>query len=395
MISQGLSAADQRAQRAAMLVPNRVRTRLSARTLAGDTMADLSPFFESGQVNVDGSADVTRSLTLTLNDPRRALPFDTDHPAKTALFFDRAIRVDYEVLVAGDWQSIPSFTGPVTKLDRDGDQVTVECQGKEVLYLGAAWRPITLHKGMKKTDAIRLLLSDANPAYAETQLDIPDLPARMPRTKSLTREDVPWLVAQKIADSMSMQLFYDGRGTCRLRHRPEHVSLSFAGTGFVVSPIQVSWSDTFVNAVIVHGTKPKGAKEHVHAVAVAQANHPLSPQRTGRYLLPGGQIIRDDHIKTTAEAQKRADKRLADGLRQGVDVAFDSIPGPVALLDPDDLSHVHTDDGSVTFRIRSFSLPLVVGEPASVGYHRPVSMRKVHRRRRFDHSGPTKPRRKR
>lgn len=391
----GLNAAGMRALRAAMRdTGGRIRTRVEALNLAGDPLADLTPYLLDGQRDIDATAEITRSAALTLHDPRRALPFDTDHPSATALYFDRMVRVVLEVLVDGAWQRIACFTGPVSHLNRDEAQVSIECVGKEALFLGAAWAPINLHKGMKKTDAIVRLLTEANPVYTETHLDIPDLDARLPHHMSLTREDKPWRVAQKIARSMSRQLFYDGRGVCRLRTRPQHVVLTFNGGHEVLSAPQIDESDTIVNAVAVVGAIPKGSKQHVRAHAVAPANHPLSPQRIGRYLLPDDAVIQDDAIKTNAEAQSRADQELADGLRQGVDVSFDAIPSVVALLDPDDLCHVATDAVSVTFRHQRSSLPFVAGEAATVGVHRKFNMRHAQRRGRH-HAHRTHPPRKR
>jgi len=185
---------------------------------------------------------------------------------------------------------------------------------------------------------------------------------------------------------MGRQLFYDGRGRARLRHRPNLVGLSFTGGRYVTGPLKITYSSGVVNAVEVIGAVPKGAKRPVQATAVAPANHPLSPQRIGRYLLPDGKIIRDDSIKTTAEAQDVAAKRLADGLRQSVDVQFESVPGVGAFLEPGDLCHVDTDDGSVTFRLSKFSLPLVADDSnaMTVGYHRETPLR--HTRRHHHHA---------
>jgi hypothetical protein len=380
VIPLGLTGAETRAMRAALTQSNRVRVRAAALNLDGEHLADLTPYLIGGQVDVDGTADVTRSCTLKLSDPRRRLPFDSDHPAATALFLDRMVHVSYDVLVAGKWQPIPVFTGPVTKLDRDGDEVSVEGQGKEVLFLGAAWRPLTLHKGMRKTAALTRVMHEANPAYRETRLDIPDLTSRLPRHISLSPESVPWHVARRIAWSTSRQFFYDGRGRARLRRRPATVGFRFTGSGHVTSPPQVSYSGDVVNAARVIGAIPKGAKRHVQGRYIAPHNHPLSPYRIGRFAMPDGQITRDDSIKTSHEADALAKRLVYDGLLQSVDVSFDAVPVP--FLEPGDLCHVNTDDGSVTFRLDRFSLPLDVSGSMSVGYTRRVSLQRTRRHRK-------------
>lgn len=375
-----MSATELRALRSTIAQPHRSQIRVSALNLAGDRLADLTPYLDDGQVDVDSTADVTRSCSLQLLDTRRALPFDSDHPSDTALFLDRMVAVSYVVLVGSTWRSIPIFTGPVSKLDRDGDVVTVEAQGKESLLLGAAWAPITLHKGQTKDDAIRRLLREGNPAYRESRLDLPNVSARLPKAIGLKRDSVPWTVAQSVARSMGRQLFYDGRGTARLRSWPGVSGFSFTGGAHVTSPIQVSFSADVVNAAQVIGGTPKGSKKHVHATAVAPRSHPLSPYRIGRYLLPDGQITQDDSVKTTHEAQQLASRLVADGLLQSVDVAFDALPVP--FLEPGDLCHVATDDGSITFRLQKFSIPLTAGDSMSVGYTRRVSLKHARRKRR-------------
>lgn len=384
MMTRGLSAAERRALITTLGRTHRVRVRCTTLDLAGAALSDLTPYLLDGQVDVDSTADVTRSQTLTLSDPNRALPFDSDHPADTSLFLDCMIRSTYSVLVGDEWVSIPVFTGPVSKLDRNGDQVTVECQGKEVLAMGASWAPLTLPKGMKKTDAIRRILAER---AGETSFDIPDLPARLPKPISLGRASVPWKVARSIARSMNHQLYYDGSGTCRLRTHPGTVGFTFTGRDHVTSAPQISYSGDVVNAAYVFGAIPKGSKTHVHAVAVAPRNHPLSPQRLGRngvprYLLRNGDTIQDDQIKTVAEAQARANQDVRDGLLQAVEVSFDSKPLP--FFDPGDLCHVTTDDLSVTFRLQQFSLPLGGSDSAgmSVGYHKRTTVRPIRRRRR-------------
>lgn len=50
-----------------------------------------------GEVQVDSTADVSRSLRLHLLDDNHKLHFDADSPAEGALFGDRFIRVWYQV----------------------------------------------------------------------------------------------------------------------------------------------------------------------------------------------------------------------------------------------------------------------------------------------------------
>lgn len=390
MIALGLKADDLRALHATLRSNRRVRTRVQLLDRdTGHHVANLTDLFTGGQIDVDGTADVTRSATLTIVDEHRKLPITSDSPARNAIWADRAVEVIYDVLVDDEWVPIPVFSGPIN-LDgctRDGQVLTIEAHGWESQAMGAFWTPMALHKGMRKTDAIRRILSER---AGETHFDIPDLPARLPNALGFHRDAIPWHGARRIARSISRQLFYNGEGACRLRHRPNRSHFTFTGAYHVLGPPQVRYSGGSANAAYVFGGVPKGAKTHVHATAVAQRHDDLSPWRQSRngvpfYLLPNGQVTRDDLLKTVAEAQARADRELHDALLHGVDVAFDSAPVP--FLDPGDLCRVVTDDGvSVTFRLQKFSLPLAAGEggeglPMTIGYHRDVRIRRGQPRR--------------
>ena len=399
MLPLGLTGADQRAFYRTLADSHSVRVEVAVTDLNGDVLSRLDPDAISGQVNVDADAAITRSLTMSILDPSRSLALDSDSPADGALYLDRMLRVVYSVKVPGlGWVDVPVFTGPVTKVDRAGALVNVECQGKEALALGAFWHPMTLKKGHDKVGAIRTILRER---AGETRFDLPDLPWRLHRTVSFGREAVPWTEARRIARSMDRQLFYDGRGVCRLRNYPGHVFTFRSGDGgLIVSAPQVSYSTERVrNAVWVKGGKPKGvttdddpntpAPKSVPDVQfrdVAPPWHPLSPVRLGRKLTDGTviplhrlEVIENPRIRSREEARRVAKRRLNDLLMEAVDVTFESLPVP--HLEPMDIIRVTTREATVQVRLRSYSLPLVVGENMSVGFHKLVSVPRRRNRR--------------
>lgn len=388
MITLGLHASELRALRTALLSTGSNRISVSLLDLEHNHLADLTPYLIDGQVDLDTSdSNATRKCNVTLSDPNRNLPFDTDSPASTALFMDRMIRVYYEVIVNGDWVAVPVFTGPIAgSLDRTGDQVTATCYGKEWLAMGSAWHGATFKKSYKKTSAINNIMNDLA-GEANYYLDIPDLSYRLPKPYVVHRFTTPWAAAKSLAHGMNKQLFYDGRGHCRLRGYPGNVAFAFNDDSSITSPIQITYSGDVVNTVEVIGATPKGSKTPVSYVAVAPRTHPLSPERLGRngvprYLMKDNQAVQDDHIKTSAEAKALAVRLLNDQLVEQVDVQFSCLPGAVVLLDPSDLCHVSSEDGSVTFRLGKFSLPLKAGESASVGYHKNTNVARTKRRHR-------------
>lgn len=344
--------------------------RVTVLDLDGDVRASITPRVLDGQVVVDTGGDVTRKLTMSFLDPRHTLNFDSDSPDDGALFADRMLQVEYTVYVPAldRHVSCPVFTGVITSLQRNGGVVDVEAEGKERLALGAAWRPYTVKKGTKKVEAIRSILDER---AGETLFALPTLATRLPKTVSLGRMAQPWKIARRIASSMDRQLFYRGNGVCMLRRYPGTPLHTFKVGTDVLGDVAVSYSmGDFVNVVEVIGGKPKGAKKRVRGIAVAPTSHPLSPARLGRNGVPRRLVLRveNDHIRSHAEANRKAKRILEDRLRQTVEVTFDALPMP--HLEEGDLVRVQTPDSVVAFRLRQFSIPLTTdGDPVmSVGY---------------------------
>jgi hypothetical protein len=375
VIPLGLSAAAHADLHTTLRATHSINITVQIMDLNGAILGDVSGRLLSGQVNIDRSADITRSCTLSLLDPRRSLNFDSDSPDDGALYVDRMVRVIYSVKVGTDWVDIPVFTGPISKVDRTDDVVNVEAQGKEALAMGQAWRTRTFKRGALRVNVVRDILEDL---AGETRFSFPDHSARLAKDFSIGRENVPWNMARAMAASMAMQLFYDGRGVARLRRLPASSSYNFShgDNGSVVTAPQITYSlEDLKNIILV-----KGAGKISEAVA-APYTHPLSPQRLGRKKADGTlvpryylEVIEDTAIRTRSEARQVGRDRLNDALLAAVDVAFDSLPIP--HIEPGDLMRLVTDEFATTFRLNSASIPLVVGEPMSVGYLRRVSVNK-------------------
>lgn len=118
----------------------------------------------SGQVDgytvwrdADGEIGMSRTCQMQFLDPGRSLAFDSGSPAAGALYLDRMVRVIYSVRCPGFWVDVPVFTGPVTKVDRTDDVVSVEAQSKEAFGQSEAYYPATISG--TKIDALRILLT--------------------------------------------------------------------------------------------------------------------------------------------------------------------------------------------------------------------------------------------
>lgn len=377
MIPLGLSTTALADLHATLVDHHSVYVTVQALTLDGTRLSDLSWRLLDGQVNVDYTGTVTRSCSLSLLDPNRTMDFDSNSPSDGALYLDRMIQVNYAVRKPGGTQYvIPVFTGPVTKLNRTNDVISVEAQGKELLAMGSVWNPATYRKGARKVDVIRSVLSTR---AGETKFDLQDISSQLPKDYSIGRGNTPWGVSRALAQSMNQQLFYDGRGVARM------LPFSRASTmftfrqgdgGSVTSDPQISYtSDELKNVVWVRGGVPTGAKTAVEISRGAPSTHPLSAAKLGRngvprYLL---EIVDNSAITTIADALALAQSTLDQLLLQVVEVAFDAMPVP--HLDPSDVVRVETEDFATAFRLSKFSIPLVAGESMSVGYLKRVSVK--------------------
>lgn len=345
---------------------------------------NISKRLLDGQVTFDADSEITRGLDLDLLDPTGALHLDSKSPDAGAMFADRMIRVRYSIInpMGTLRYTYPIFTGPITKLDRSGAAIHVECHGKECLGLAEAWNEKTYKKGLRVTSVIASILDDI---MGETHMSIPNLAAKLPRNVSVGGDKLPWPTAKALASSIGYQLFYDGMGVARMRKLPSGGAMfTFAEGkgGSVKTEPQVGFSiENVVNAVEVLGKKPKKKKgkttpKRPRARVIADNSHPLSPWALGR---KGGprylpKKIEDDSVTTDAQAKARAKKILASGLLESVEVAFDTLTIP--HLEELDVVKINTEKYAGNFRLRKHAVPLTAAAQMSVGYVRNVKPNK-------------------
>lgn len=347
-----------------------------------------------GQVNIQREGPIRRTCSLQFYDPDRRLHLDADSPLNTTLFLDRMVRVQHVVRVPGVGRvTATPFIGPVTKVSRDGDVVTVECHDKAAFAVRGR-PPLTVRKGQNSVAAIKRIMA----ATGETKFRLPEKNARRlkrPYSVGWSDEASPWIVASKIAESLNLQLAYSCDGYLTLRPVPQTPAVKFDRTQVTV-PIQVDYDATQVwNAVRVQGTlkpkkKPKGKKqtdkqtktkvEKVAATAVARARHPLSPDRLGRNgadrYLP--KHVTDVEFRRQADAAELATRLLKQGLVQAT-AGVSTATVPLFHLDDDDVVQVETDTTTMRLRFSEASIPLGVSGDMTIGNQRRVSVRRRRR----------------
>jgi hypothetical protein len=350
---------------------------------------DMTQYFADGQVTIDTEAEVTRALDLTLLDPLHRVNLDPDDPSETSIFIADMISIVYVVIdpYRKNNFEIPIFCGPVSAVERDDVEISVKALGKESLGLANVWDGRTFKEGQEKTTVIKQILRDI---MGETKLDVKDRAAKLPQDQKLNSEDKPWTVAKKIAGSMNMQLFYDGRGVAVLRKRSSTPVVTLDEQWLTTEPQPSYDLSAVINAVKVIGGTPKKAKDPVKAKAVAKRSHPLSPWRLGRGGVPRylWTTIQDDSLRTKKECKDLAQKVLQNGLLAGVTASADGIP--CVRLQELDVVRYKTEHTTIHAPLKKFTIPLLGGQDATYGYVRkirPRGGRKPIPRRHHHHGG--------
>jgi hypothetical protein len=338
----------------------------------------------AGQVDVttprlDGdSVEISRTASLRFFDPAQSLSLDDSTPVDNAFYLNRMVRVIYSVRCSFGWVDVPVFTGPIVSVDRDGDEVAVECQGKEVWALGSAVRTAVL-KG-DRDDVTKRILFRAGESSRYMRIPRGGGKAQAtigPQTKL-------WLKAWKAQAAAGRVLFYDGRGIATAKRKPTKTALVLRGGegGLLWSKPRISYrvDSSIINYCKVVGRKPsKGKKTRPSAEVVAPRGHTLSPWRLGRngeplYLTGDGRaFIENPDLKTNAACRRLAERTIQDSLLQHVEVTCETFPIPD--LEPWDILQVATRGVSVRFRVDEFTLPLVQrgdGESMSIGARKPT-----------------------
>jgi hypothetical protein len=345
-----------------------------------------------GQINIQRAADVRRTATLTLLDPDHGLNLDGNTIFEGALFADRMVRVQHHVEVPdfGVVTSTP-FVGPITKLNRNGATIDVECQDKTLLgILGT--KPYTVGKGMNSVDAIVAIMRDTT---GERHFRVPSgSRIRLNRAYSVAWPDeaAPWRVVSQIAWAAGMQVFYSCDGFLTVRPALTQPVLEFGGTGVPMTSAVAGDSD--FSSVVNYARTAAGK---IVRVAQAPADHPFYP---GDATIPGlgrngvarympaladldeperpaavgrkaskaqkRRFAREMELyyaelkSTAAQAQATSNSLLAAGLPMNANFTWSAVP--VFHLDVDDPVRLTTPEGTTVLPFAEASIPLVSGD---------------------------------
>lgn len=368
MWTPALSAADFALFLQGLLGSHQLRSRLQIMDTSHQVLGDVTEQLLDGSVTVDALAEVTRSASLSLFDPGHVLQLDSSAPTDGVLYLDRMIGISYQIYseVFPQTVTVPIFTGPLSKVSRDDDTVTIEALGKEVFAKQPAGRTRSYSKGWYRTQIVKELLTETG----ETRFDIEAWTLRTADVFGVTFETDVWSLAKRMAGDR--MLYYNGAGTLVMRRPLTRTVFTFRdgdGGSLLTKPQIDNSTDDLRNIVRVRGGIPKGAKSPVNYTAYAPASHPLSAQSLGRNgkarrLL---EVIEDQDLLSLQACKERAVAALNSALKTATAVAFDAIPVP--MMEWGDLIGTSAAGVSATSRLDQFTLPLRAGESASMGYN--------------------------
>ncbi len=388
MIDLNLTPSHMAAYRAALVDSHRIRITIMILDRNEKPLRHLqAPKIVSGSVQVDASADVTRSLELVCLDPAHKLDFDHTSPAKGAVYADNFVSVKYGVFVASHnfWVDVPVFWGPLTKFTRQGPEVTLEAQGKETLGLDPhlVTHGYTIAKGTHVRDAIRNVMG----RLGEARFNLGMVRGRLRTHRSVVPGEAPWAVCVGGSSnggstpgllsksSGHVHLFYDGEG--RLTAKRLNTSSVFVFTGgHVVSHPGFAYDILEArNHVEVTGGTPKKSKRHFRGSATLSASHPLSPHALSRNSKPRYLVtfFESDSLKSDAACRAKAKSILAANTTQALDATFECLPVP--HLEEHDAVTLKMDGYNVAFTMKTFTIPLTADASMSVGFAKSVRPR--------------------
>ena len=387
MINLGLSSAELNLFNRSLFTGYDLKVTIQILDLNHKYLADASEKLLGGQVNKSFWDIVTSGATLELLDPDNQTGFDTTNPSEGALYADRMIKIVYSVYsqLLPKWVDVPLFCGPVTKISRDDAVVSIECQGKESLYVAPqmAWTARTYSKGTKLVSAVRDLLTTR---AGETKLDLPEWARTLKKDYSLALETPTWDMVRKLVGSrLIQQAFYDGRGYFRLRTCPTTPIITFTEDQMVSVPKLAFEGEAIRNTARVKGATPTG-KSQITATAELPASDASSSTSLGRKLASGTLVKRrlvELVEDTTIDTQKEADDLAKDTLDsldlQNITFDYDSVPIP--HLEQGDVFAIASRDFGRNLRAKIFSVPLRAGEQSNGTYRRLVPTSRTKRKR--------------
>lgn len=362
----------------------------------GRPVASVREKFVGGTVEGDLARTPVTFLECEFVDDLRDLDWDDGEYRQ---FFVKVLDSRF-VPALDDWVETVAFTGPLWAFEREGAQVRITAEGPEMNAMGSVRRADVWPGGARATKVIRQLLERAG--AQQTDLRIPNLKRTLPRSVtvgvragkrqdengkkkglgkdkrrkryslSVDRKDTYWGEAESIAQALNRDLFANAAGEFVLRHPARRPAVRLFKR-HLLSPVipQLEESDggQQPNTWIVSGADPKGPKKRPTARVTLPASHVDSAESLAWNGVPREEIveIQNRQVKTKRQARRLGERKRDESLREVSAVEVSSLP-VLPRWRPHALVSVQTETGRTTSVVRSWQLPLGLGnDPLVLG----------------------------
>lgn len=346
----GISAAVQDA----LTGPHNVSVRVSANTPTQGVLTDL-PII-GGTVNVTSTQAVRRTCSIEV-DPSLwpASVYDPLSPISCELF------VEYGVRVAGSYQWIPVFTGPVQRARRKlaSGSVPIDAAGRELKVAEDRMdAPSQTVLGALTVVEITRLIQESIPGVTVTNLTgSSTVAAQITVDRERWRDGV-----EKLADSIGAEVYADPMGNFIIRPQPvlegtPVLVIKVGENGTLIDGDEELTRERTYNRVIAEGIRSDGTAP---VRSVVSDTDPDSPTLYGGAFGKRPRFYSSPLLTTTGQCTTTATALLARATGLHSSITLEAIPHPG--LDAGDLIEAHLPDGRRQLHIAdSFNIPLKVG----------------------------------
>lgn len=261
---------------------------------------------DSSGVTIDLQGEPMGEAVFALLDPNHKLPSHRD-----PIWLSRNVKLTVEELVDGEWIEVPLFFGPVQTVERDGHNLYLVCNTKEVQHLDphVFERSAYARKHTKIHVAIRHFMSQRG----ETRMQLDGVGQRLPETVAGLLGVEPWKIVRKLARAADRFLYYRGDGTLRLKPWPDSVAFRLAiGETLLEEPRKRTSVGPVRDTFVVIGQKTvkeevakKGELDQVAAAGATSIHLAANPELVdaladGMKIRIGGRGSNDPEVRTIA-----------------------------------------------------------------------------------------------
>ena len=289
----------------------------------------------NGEVSQSASADIRSALTLTVTAKWPTAASDLLAPYGNEIYIERG-------LAYGNGQTVWVGLGyyrintPQQELVPDGP-VTITGSDRMAGVIDAKFiRPQQFSQTMTRRQLSEFLVQDALGPLAVVEWDDPAV-ADAPIGRPIVVEQDRYGVLKDLADSVGKSVFFDYRGICLFRTRPDitgaaSFTVDAGRNGVMVSMSRNLTRDGVYNAVVCTG---EGADTNTPAYAVVADFSDDSPTRYGGRFGKVPDFYSSPLIVTQAQAVTAGTERLKTQLGLPYKVTLGLVPNPA--LEPEDV----------------------------------------------------------